>query len=711
MPTRLAKKVLVIGWDAADWKVADPLIAAGRMPNLKRLIDNGVRGSIRTLEPRLSPLLWTSVVTGKRADKHGILNFVEAEPTGGGIRPSTSTSRKTKALWNILSQSGLRSSVVSWYASHPSEPIRGVGVSNLWLEGVPQSSRDPWPIPSGCVHPADLEPAFASARVHPSKVNPAEMRALVPALGTLAPTDVRIGLLQRLLAQMHSVQNAAAWLLEKGPAWDCALVFNEAIDVFGHHFMAYHPPRLPAVSEKEFERFKGVVSGVYEMQDKMLGRLLQIAGPETTVILLSDHGFHSDHLRPTVPPAADDKHAAMDASWHREHGVVVLSGPGIAKSTPTETREVTGSTLLDITPTVLALLGLPMGEDMDGRVLVEAFDRPTTVERTASWDGVEGESGMHPPDMRIDTVDSAQAVKQLIELGYLADMSGDEQAMLDQVDRESRFNLATAKQARGDFLGAAELLAVLTNEKPDEPRYALSLAQSHFSAGEVSKARAVIETLRQRCPDHPDAGIALAGALLAEGDAAQAAAMLEQEIAASAAKGGPPNPERDCLLGTAYIEMRDADRAESVLRRAADTDPHSARARLGLAQCELLREKYEAAAEHAFEAVQLQHFLPDAHHTLGVALARHAESLSGTERGEALDHAVRFLEIAVSMQPGYLDAHRYLTVVQAKRGDADAATKHREIALGLMARIGMSGGFVDPMTEPAIGVRRRPRAG
>lgn len=706
MGTRLAKKVLVIGWDAADWKVAEPLMAAGKMPNLKRLVDGGVRGSIRTLEPRLSPLLWTSVVTGKRADKHGILNFVEAEPTGGGIRPSTSTSRSTKALWNMLSQSGLRTNVVSWYASHPSEPIRGVALSNLWLEGSPRSGREPWPMPSGCVHPADLEPAFASLRVHSSKANPSEMRALVPSLGTLAPTDVRIGLLQRLLAQMHSIQNAAAWLLEKGPAWDCMLVFNEAIDVFGHHFMAFHPPKPQAVSDKDFERFKGVVIGVYEIQDKMLGRLLQLAGPETTVILLSDHGFHSDHLRPAVSPAADDKHAAMDATWHREHGVVVLHGPGITKGSPASPVEVTGSTLLDITPTVLALLGLPMGEDMDGRVLVEALDQPITIERVPTWDTVEGESGMHPPDMRIDTVDSAQAVKQLIELGYLADMSGDDQAMLDQVDRESRFNLATAKQARGDFLGAAGLFAALAETKPDEPRYALALAQSHFSAGEHAKARAAVEALLKHCPGHPDAGIALAASLLAEGRAKEAAAMLEKEIAAANSSGGTPNPERDCLLGTAYVTLRDADKAEAVFRRAASLDPHSARARLGLAQCELLRERYEAAADHAFEAVQLQHFMHDAHYTLGVALVRHAESLSSAERDESLAHAAQFLGISVSMQPGYLDAHRYLTVVHAKRGDAAASSKHREIVEQLMARIGKAGGFVDPMTEPALGLSR-----
>src|SRR3954466_5737317 len=134
MPSRIAERLLIVGWDAADWKVIDPLLAAGLLPNLQRLVEGGVRANLASLDPKLSPILWTSVATGKTADKHGVLNFVEPDPSGAGLRPVCSTSRRTKALWNILSQSGLRTAVVSWYATHPAEPIRGVVVSNLFQE-------------------------------------------------------------------------------------------------------------------------------------------------------------------------------------------------------------------------------------------------------------------------------------------------------------------------------------------------------------------------------------------------------------------------------------------------------------------------------------------------------------------------------------------------------------------------------------------------
>jgi predicted AlkP superfamily phosphohydrolase/phosphomutase len=99
------KKVLLVGWDAADWKVITPLMERGLMPATRLLVEQGVSGEIATLTPPLSPMLWTSIATGKRPFKHGILGFVEPAPNGG-IQPITNLSRKTKAVWNILNQNG-----------------------------------------------------------------------------------------------------------------------------------------------------------------------------------------------------------------------------------------------------------------------------------------------------------------------------------------------------------------------------------------------------------------------------------------------------------------------------------------------------------------------------------------------------------------------------------------------------------------------------
>ena len=91
--------------------------------------------------------------------------------------------------------------------------------------------------------------------------------------------------------------------------------------------MQYHPPRLPWIARNRFDLYKDVVRGAYRFHDMMLERLLQLAGPETTVILCSDHGFESGSQRPHGIP----REPAGPAVWHRQYGILVMAGPGIKK--------------------------------------------------------------------------------------------------------------------------------------------------------------------------------------------------------------------------------------------------------------------------------------------------------------------------------------------------------------------------------------------
>src|ERR1700722_318835 len=125
----MPRRLLLVGWDAADWQIIDPLMARGEMPHLAGLIANGARGNLATIYPPLSPMLWTTIATGKRPPEHGILGFTEPAEDGLFVHPISNLGRKTKALWNILNQNGKRSIVVGWWPSHPAEPIRGAMVS------------------------------------------------------------------------------------------------------------------------------------------------------------------------------------------------------------------------------------------------------------------------------------------------------------------------------------------------------------------------------------------------------------------------------------------------------------------------------------------------------------------------------------------------------------------------------------------------------
>jgi len=163
------RKVLLIGWDAADWKAIVPLVDAGKMPNLAKLIDQGICGNMATLQPALSPMLWTSIATGKRPYKHGIHGFSEPDPVSGGIRPVTNLSRKTKAIWNILNQSGLNTITIGWWPSNPVEELsKGVMVSNDYQTSHGINPQQ-WPLKPGTIHPARLEKSLAELRFHPAE--------------------------------------------------------------------------------------------------------------------------------------------------------------------------------------------------------------------------------------------------------------------------------------------------------------------------------------------------------------------------------------------------------------------------------------------------------------------------------------------------------------------------------------------------------------
>ncbi len=175
-------KVLLIGWDAADWKVITPLVDAGKMPNMKKFLEEGVMGNLATLYPVLSPMLWTSIATGKRAYKHGIHGFVEPDTNTGGVRPITNLGRTTKAIWNILNQEGYKSNVVGWWPSYPVEPINGVMVSDHFKDPHGDLGK-PWILRPGDVQPARLRDPLSDLRIHPQELQAEQLLPFVPKAG------------------------------------------------------------------------------------------------------------------------------------------------------------------------------------------------------------------------------------------------------------------------------------------------------------------------------------------------------------------------------------------------------------------------------------------------------------------------------------------------------------------------------------------------
>ena len=659
MSKRLTRRVLLIGWDAADWHMIHPLMEAGRMPVLRRLVEYGTSGKIATLQPILSPMLWNSIATGKLADKHNILGFVEPSPDGQSVRPVSSTSRRAKALWNIVGQQGLRSGVVNWFASHPAEPIAGTVFSSRLTGNALGPDGDLAPLPPEAVHPPDLLDIAEDLRVHPGEITLNQLRPFFTLDHRPDPRDPRFSSLAKTLAQCATTHNAATWLAARDD-WDLLAVYYDAIDHTGHGFIEYHPPAMSHVSAEDAAVYGEVVTGMYCFHDMMLGTLLNLAGPDATVILLSDHGFYSDHLRPAVAehfrdPAKKFGPEMNPVSWHRPHGIFVAAGQSIKHD-----ELIHGTSLLDVVPTILTLLGLPVADDMDGRTLTQIFAEPVEPERIASYEPPHPDDGVHRgvPAEESDPFAARQALQQLAELGYIEmPADGDAAKALTEADRDRRNNLSQVYFSTNRGAEAVELLRGLLAESENADlrcRLALCLA----SLGRLAEAEAVLAELPSGKTDSPVPNLVLGQMRLAQGRLDEALALLEplgqQEF---------PLSHLHTTLGQVYARRGMLPEAETAFRRALERDDENAMAHDHLGTVLRRTGRYEDAVYEHMRAAALQHARPATHVNLGMALARTGQ----------FDWAIRAFEVAVELAPNHIFAHRCLTHLYRRVKNDDAA--------------------------------------
>lgn len=699
----MPRKVLLAGWDAADWKVIRPLMEAGKMPNVQRLVENGAMGQIATLHPPLSPMLWTSIATGKRPFKHGIHGFSEPTPDGRGVRPVTNLSRKTKALWNILNQNDLGSVVIGWWPSHPAEPIHGVMVSDHYHRAS-RPLEEGWPLPANAVHPPELAQTLADLRVHPDQLLPEMVEPFIPLAKEIdQDKDKRLAVCMHTLSEAMSIGAAAIWLVDHQP-WDFFAVYYDAIDHFCHGFMKYHPPRQSWIRERDYELYHNVVTMAYQLHDQMLGTLLNKAGQDTTAVLVSDHGFHPDHLRPATIPDIP----AGPAIEHRDLGVLVISGPGIKKG-----ELLHGPSVLDVAPTILALYGLPVGEDMDGKVLAQAFVETPEVAYIPSWDEVPGMDGCHPPHTRLDPVAAHEALEQMIALGYVERPDENREAAVEQTIRELRYNLGEAYQDGDRHMEAYEIFSELHRADADEQRFAMRLFVSCQALGMHEEMRRIVDDLdgrrralweeakvriealrvverdRALTDDErrelarwrnlaryqpPVTDYLKAQVLTAEKRYGEALAALERVTEAHLVRPG-------LLLQSAdlYLRLGRWRDAQQVYEKALAIDPDNAHAYIGVCRMALRRRKFSVAAQSALEALQRVYHYPLAHFLLGRALA----GMQEYERAAAAFRA------AISFNPNFPEAHvRLAALLEKHLGDAESARAHRRLARRMRRRGG-----------------------
>lgn len=655
-------KVLLLGWDAADWKMIDPLMDQGQMPHLKRLIDRGVMGNIASLSPMLSPILWTSIATGKHADKHGILGFAEPDSDAGNIRPVTSTSRRCKAVWNILSDRGKRAGVINWFASHPAEPISGFVVSDRFPHAVGPPDK-PWPVVAGSVHPAGMLETLGDLRVHPAATTPQQVLPFVPGLAhSNLPNDGKIGELRVLLAQCATVQAAATYMMQE-MSWDFLGVYFDAIDRFAHAFMEFHPPKMEHVSDRDFELYQHVMTGVYRFHDMMLGRMIELAGEDTVVIILSDHGFHCDQLRPKGSAKIKD---GSPVAWHRLHGMVVISGPGIKCD-----ERVYGASLLDIAPTILWLMGLPVADDMDGSPLIQIADRPAAEpERIATYENGSDARGTESDDVSPDDPWVAQQmVDQLVALGYVEKNASIEGVVVDRARNLGQVYAATGRLA--EAIGQFEKVLA---QQPNDKAARMAIASCRMELGELDECERIVRSVLGDVADSPQAQLYMGMIAFRRGDSDSALAHLKD-----AEKSEPRMPGLHVQIGNVYLRRKHWRDAERAFKKALSIDLNSAEAHDGLGVAYRWQKRPAESVHEHMQSVALLHHRPQTHIHLGLALA---------EVGH-IDWAIRAFNVALQQSPRNPFPHRCLAqLYERAKKDAEKARWHAEQAEQIRTALG-----------------------
>jgi predicted AlkP superfamily phosphohydrolase/phosphomutase len=254
------RPLVVVGIDGAEWDVIRQLWGEGKLPHLKAIAERGVTETLRTRYGS-SPVIWTTIATGREARVHGITGFTV--PSAKGEVPVASTVRRVPALWNMASTAGLRVAVVAWWASWPAEEVSGVVVSDRALLAVEDA-----------VSPASFVPRFAA------------LRAAALAKPTLFGGNPQAAARDQVTAEVARELVAAGDL-------DLAMVYFRGVDVASHNFWRYfRPDGFPPPDPVMMARHGDEVEHTYEATDAAIGALVA-AAPDSNFIVVSDHGFRA----------------------------------------------------------------------------------------------------------------------------------------------------------------------------------------------------------------------------------------------------------------------------------------------------------------------------------------------------------------------------------------------------------------------------------
>jgi predicted AlkP superfamily phosphohydrolase/phosphomutase len=357
------ERLLVIGVDGADWEIVRTMVEDGRLPVMSSLGEDGVRARIISMPRAISPVVWATLSTGKDYRQHGIDGFVFEDPVTKQQLPFTSTMRKCKAVWNILSENDYTVGVIGWWTTWPAEEVNGYMVSShIPFDRRPGEPDKPF---KGVVdtdlfgqtYPEGLINEIEDLIVTPSQITKSDLERFVPReFLEMSDEEIQghISALRWAHASDKSFLAIANKLAVERPT-DALFVYIAGADVCSHRFWKYFEPaehNIPSPSHAE--ALNDVVYKYYEYVDEQIGKLIETSGIEN-VMIVADHGFR----------AADHE---IWSGQHDAEGVLLMSGEAFGSGW------IHNVTMFDVTPTILSFFSLPAAKDMQGNVLTQALE-------------------------------------------------------------------------------------------------------------------------------------------------------------------------------------------------------------------------------------------------------------------------------------------------------------------------------------------------
>jgi len=266
--------IAIVGLDGATWDLARPLMDAGEMPTLRRLVAAGASGVLRSTTPPVTFPAWSSFMTGANPGKHGIFDFTRRVPGTYELAFVTSHDRRLPTMWRLLSDAGRRVAVLGVPTTYPPEPVNGIMIGGFDS-----------PVTTG------IDGSF----VHPRALYD-EMRAAVGPYTITDFQELRIGpgwhdaALPKILAAVDRKRDLGRWVLAR-EAWDVFMVLFGEADTASHHFWMFADPCSPRFDAARASRHRNALRDVYRRLDSALAAIVGALPRDATVLVASDHGF------------------------------------------------------------------------------------------------------------------------------------------------------------------------------------------------------------------------------------------------------------------------------------------------------------------------------------------------------------------------------------------------------------------------------------